>query len=114
MNAEQTPPTDDKSTDASGQPVPQPVTASRQDPMITARMRVRRSPRYGRFIGVGFICGMLIGLLLDFYAPIWTGGASGGAVQYSDTSMTMFVVAVIGLVGAFLGCVLALALDRKG
>lgn len=80
------------------------------DQMVDLRLRVRRAPRFGRFILAGFVLGMIVGGLFDLLGP---AGSLSGAVAYSDASGTAFLAAVCGLVGGVAGAIVAVLLDRR-
>lgn len=67
--------------------------------------RRRRAPRYGSFLVTGALLGIVLGVALSFSRPS-TG-------QFSQNSVVGYVAATLGLVGALLGAVIAVLLDRR-
>ena len=71
-------------------------------------VRVRRAPRYRRFVQVGVLLGVVIGVLV---VPL-LADAGGGPEEGSTRVVLLFVVVGLALVGALLGAVIAVVLDR--
>lgn len=70
---------------------------------------VRRSPRYSAFIIVGAALGMTAGLILSLL-PVDTSALTTPVTQSSAVWMLMVVV---GIIGGFLGAIVALVIDRR-
>lgn len=81
------------------------------DPMVTVRMRVRRAPNFGRFIGVGFVLGLVLGVLFNRYWPVIAG--IEGASPYAPASEAAFFAAIFGLTGALIAALVAIFLDLR-
>ncbi|WP_254431212.1 hypothetical protein [Agromyces sp. Marseille-P2726] len=72
---------------------------------------VRRAPRYGRFILLGVIVGAIVALILTF---AFTGQpVEGELVQFDKGQVFGFLLLVCGTIGAALGAVVALLIDRS-
>jgi len=65
---------------------------------------VRRSPRYPRFLALGFGVGALMALILTFAFP--------EVEDFDKGQIFGFLLLVLGAIGVALGAVLALVLDR--
>ncbi|WP_448811466.1 potassium transporter Trk [Agromyces bauzanensis] len=71
---------------------------------------VRRSPRYGRFITLGALVGAVVALILTF---TFSGQpAEGQLVQFDKGQVFGFLLLFCGVVGAGLGAIVALIIDR--
>ena len=77
------------------------VTNEREE---TSEVRIRRSPRYLRFMGVGAAVGVLVALILTIAFP--------DAGQFSPTQVFGFLLLFLVVIGGALGAVVALLLDR--
>lgn len=75
----------------------------------TIDVSVRRSPRYSAFIIVGVVLGMTVGLVLSLL-PVDTSALTTQVTQGSAVWMLMVVV---GIIGGFLGAIVALLVDRR-
>lgn len=75
----------------------------------TIDVSVRRSPRYSAFIIVGIVLGMTVGLVLSLL-PVDTSALTTQVTQGSAVWMLMVVV---GIIGGFLGAIVALLVDRR-
>jgi hypothetical protein len=72
---------------------------------------VRRAPRYGRFILLGVILGAVVALILTF---TFTGQpVEGELVQFDKGQVFGFLLLVCGVIGAAIGAVVALLIDRS-
>ena len=72
---------------------------------------VRRAPRYGRFILLGVILGAIVALILTF---AFTGEpVEGELVQFDKGQVFGFLLLLCGTIGAALGAVVALLIDRS-
>lgn len=65
----------------------------------------RRAPRYGRFIAVGALLGVIAGLLLVQFGP--------GESLYSISDVRMTVLLMTAPTGAVVGAVVAFLIDRR-
>ena len=112
---------DPKSEDATtSQDAAGPGDATPADDVTTVG-HVRRAPRYGRFIWVGFLLGLLASILI----VIFTNGASFSeglqgaenspffADTLSDKNAVGLLLLSLGPLGMFLGALLAYVLDRR-
>ena len=75
----------------------------------TIDVSVRRSPRYSAFIIVGVVLGMTVGLVLSLL-PVDTSALS---TQVTRGSVVWMLMVVVGIVGGFLGAIVALVIDRR-
>ncbi len=83
------------------QPDPRPA-----DPATGPQIgRVRRAPRYGSFVVTGAIVGIVLAVVVSY--------AWSSASEFSQNSVVGYVAATLGLIGALLGAVLAVLLDRR-
>jgi hypothetical protein len=72
---------------------------------------VRRAPRYGRFILLGVIVGAIVALILTF---AFSGQPDPEAARPFDRGQVFgFLLLLCGTIGAALGAVVALLLDRS-
>ncbi|HEX5856911.1 MAG TPA: potassium transporter Trk [Microbacterium sp.] len=74
--------------------------------------RVRRAPRYGAFLVVGAIVGVLAALILTF---VYNGTRTPSEltnVSYSQGQVFGFLALVLGTVGVLIGGIVALVIDR--
>lgn len=72
----------------------------------TVRGTVRRAPRYRRFVQVGVLLGVLVAIVLVLVLPAQEGSVGRATV-------VVFVAGAGALVGALLGAVVALLVDRR-
>ncbi|MPV51298.1 hypothetical protein GCG21_15035 [Pseudactinotalea sp. HY160] len=79
------------------------------DLIYVRRSQVRRTPKYGRFIGVGVLLGALVTLVLAQIGDVPDGGGTG----YSRTDLTLVLALVFVPLGAIVGGVVAMVLDRR-
>jgi hypothetical protein len=79
------------------------VTNERED---ISEVRIRRSPRYLRFMGVGAVLGVIAALILTIAFP--------DAAEFSQTQVFGFLGLFLVVIGGGLGAVVALLLDRAG
>lgn len=71
---------------------------------------VRRAPRYGRFITLGALVGAVVALILTF---AFSGQPpEGQLVQFDKGQVFGFLLLFCGVVGAGLGAIVALIIDR--
>lgn len=92
--------------DRDAEPERVPVTIDRDDVQVQARL----VPRYGRFMVLGAIVGVVGGWL---WSRLGSSGPLLGVGPVIDTSaMVPFLIAVGALAGVVLGAVLAIVLDR--
>ncbi|EFG47374.1 hypothetical protein HMPREF0183_1365 [Brevibacterium mcbrellneri ATCC 49030] len=75
----------------------------------TVDVTVRRSPRYSVFVGLGVIVGFIIAGILAFL-PVDTSTLTQ---EYSQAAMLGILMAFLGIVGGFLGALVALIIDRS-
>jgi len=76
----------------------------------TDTVTVRRAPRYGRFITLGAIVGAIVALILTFGfsgEPV-----EGELIEFDKGQVFGFLLLVCGTIGAALGAVVALIIDR--
>ena len=74
----------------------------------TVDVTVRRSPRYSVFVALGVIVGFIIAGILAFL-PVDTSTLTQ---EYSRASILGILMAFLGIVGGFLGALVALIVDR--
>jgi hypothetical protein len=79
------------------------VTNEREE---ISEVRIRRSPRYLRFMGVGAVLGVIAALILTIAFP--------AVAQFSPTQVFGFLGLFLVVIGGALGAVVALLLDRAG
>jgi len=79
------------------------VTNEREE---ISEVRIRRSPRYLRFMGVGAALGVIAALILTIAFP--------AAAEFSPTQVFGFLGLFLVVIGGALGAVVALLLDRAG
>ena len=77
------------------------VTNERDD---MSEVRIRRSPRYLRFMGVGAAVGVIAALILTIAFP--------AAAEFSSGQVFGFLGLFLVVIGGALGAVVALLLDR--
>ncbi|GAA4283212.1 hypothetical protein GCM10022261_07430 [Brevibacterium daeguense] len=75
----------------------------------TIDVAVRRSPKYPAFIVVGIVLGMVAGGILGLL-PVDTSELTQ---QFNRGSAVWLIMVVLGIVGGFLGAIVALILDRR-
>ncbi|MEN2738546.1 potassium transporter Trk [Microbacterium sp. X-17] len=73
-------------------------------------VEVRRSPRYGVFLGLGVALGVLVAAILTFTVSGNDQSATG--IVYSDAQVFGFLALICGAIGLGLGGALAIVLDR--
>jgi hypothetical protein len=74
-----------------------------------SRVRVRRSPRYGVFIGIGVVLGVLAALILTSVFPVDKNVGFAGTFGY----LAIWGVVIGLVVGALVGLVLDAILSRR-
>lgn len=74
----------------------------------TVDVTVRRSPRYSVFIGLGVLVGFIVAGVLTAL-PVDTSTLTR---EFSLGSVLALLMAFLGIVGGFLGALVALILDR--
>ncbi|MFP3466636.1 hypothetical protein [Leifsonia sp. SIMBA_070] len=77
---------------------------TREETVTPAEVRVRRSPRYFRFMVTGAVLFAIVALILTFSFP--------ENPTYDRGSIFGFLLAICAVVGIALGAVVALVLDR--
>jgi hypothetical protein len=84
------------------------VTERSEQPPVEDMTRVRRtrSPKYGVFMGVGVLLGVLAAGIATFALPVTDDYGYGTVLGYTAV--------VLGLVGGLLGGLVAVLLDRRG
>ncbi|MBZ2198229.1 hypothetical protein [Occultella gossypii] len=71
---------------------------------IADRSRVRRAPRFGRFVGFGIVLGIIIAFALSRF---------GEPTEYLDRGgMFIVLMAMLAPFGALVACLIAVLLDR--
>ena len=75
----------------------------------TVDVTVRRSPRYSVFVALGVIVGFIIAGILAFL-PVDTSTLTQ---EYSRAAVLGILMAFLGIVGGFLGALVALIIDRS-
>lgn len=94
------------SADERAEPAEQPLVVERDDVEVRARL----VPRYGRFMVLGAILGLLGGWL---WSRLGSSGPLLGVGPAIDTSSVVpFLMAVGAVAGVVLGAVVAIVLDR--
>lgn len=73
---------------------------------------VRRSPRYGRFLLLGAIIGVIAALILTVLGQPSEAELAEQTFTYSFSSVFGFAALICGAIGALFGGLLALLLDR--
>ena len=73
---------------------------------------VRRSPRYGRFLLVGAIVGVIVALFAATFTQPTAEEVAGPTLTYSFGAVFGFGAPLFGSIGALLAGLLALLLDR--
>lgn len=73
---------------------------------------VRRSPRYGRFLLVGAIIGVIFALIVASITRPTPEEIAGPTITYSFSAVFGFGALLFGAIGALLSGLLALLLDR--
>jgi hypothetical protein len=71
-----------------------------------SEVRIRRSPRYLRFMGAGAVLGVIAALILTIAFP--------DAAEFSPSQVFGFLGLFLVAIGGALGAVVALLLDRSG
>jgi len=79
------------------------VTNEREE---ISEVRIRRTPRYLRFMGVGAAVGVIAALMLTIAFP--------AVAEFSATQVFGFLGLFLVVIGGALGAVVALLLDRAG
>jgi uncharacterized membrane protein YdjX (TVP38/TMEM64 family) len=91
-----------------GVPVePEPLETDVTSDTVT----VRRAPRYGTFIALGAVLGAVVALILTF-AFSGQPAIEGELIEFDKGQVFGFLLLVCGTVGAALGAVVALVIDR--
>lgn len=104
-----------------GQPTPRPASDQRPVPdaaelaQIAEPTTVRRAPRYRAFVLTGVIVGAVLAfvLVLVFGGDDRPGGSATGALDVGSGPVLIFTALTLCLVGALLGALVALLLDRR-
>lgn len=86
----------------------EPIETEVSDDVVT----VRRAPRYGRFITLGALVGALVALILTF---AFSGQPAQPELEpgFDRGQVFGFLLLLCGAIGATLGAVVALILDRS-
>lgn len=86
----------------------EPIETEVSDDVVT----VRRAPRYGRFITLGALVGALVALILTF---AFSGQPAQPELEpgFDRGQVFGFLLLLCGTIGATLGAVVALILDRS-
>lgn len=92
-------------TPPSGAPLPDAEELAR----ISTPATVRHAPRYRAFV----LSGVVLGVILAFVLVSLVGTDPGGAESLGSGPVFVFVALILGLVGALLGALVALVLDRR-
>jgi purine-cytosine permease-like protein len=79
-------------------------TSANTSANVSANVTVRRSPRYQRFFFVGVSLGIVVAIILTFAFP--------ADPQFSSTQVFGFLAIFTASIGAVLGLVFALLVDR--
>lgn len=77
----------------------------------TERVRVRRAPKYGVFLALGAVLGVVAAMVLTF-AFDGTAQPSPAGIQYSQLQVFGFLALAGAAAGLLVGGVVALILDR--
>jgi len=77
------------------------------------RTKVRRAPRFGRFITIGVLLGALVALVQTRLAHPDTIAVAGGPWASNTWGFFWLMCAIFVPIGALLMCGLALLLDRR-
>lgn len=96
-----------------GYPVaPEPVEPEPLETDVTSdTVTVRRAPRYGTFIALGAVVGAVVALILTF---TFSGepAIEGELIEFDKGQVFGFLLLVCATIGAALGAVVALIIDR--
>lgn len=76
---------------------------------ILVRSR-RRAPRYRAFVGTGALAGVLLALITTFFLQF---EPVAGATTYTLESVFGYTALLFGLLGAMLGGIAAILLERR-
>jgi hypothetical protein len=88
----------------------QPSAASREETHEELRVTVRRSPKYGAFMAIGAVVGIVVAWILSSSV----GPSVNEAGQLVDTTPVIGLMLVIGFVaGGVLGAIVAIVIDRS-
>lgn len=74
--------------------------------------RVRRAPRYGAFLVLGALVGVLVALILTFAYDGTSSPSDLTNVVFSEGQVFGFLALILGSIGALGGGIVALVLDR--
>jgi uncharacterized membrane protein YdjX (TVP38/TMEM64 family) len=88
-------------------PDPRPT---RSDELVGGR--VRRSPRYGAFLVLGALLGVVVALILTFAYDGTSMPSDATNVVFSEGQVFGFLSLILGSIGALFGGIVALVLDR--
>lgn len=84
------------------------------DPEVTVTVgdaQLRRVPRFGVFLVLGVVLGVIVALILS-YAFDGTDQVAANGVKYSRGQVFGFLAVFCGAAGLILGAVVAIVLDR--
>jgi uncharacterized membrane protein YdjX (TVP38/TMEM64 family) len=86
------------------------VPAKPETDISSDTVTVRRAPRYGRFITLGVLVGAVVALILTF---AFSGEPpENELIQFDKGQIFGFLLLICGTIGAALGAVVALIIDR--
>lgn len=94
------------------EPSPRPVVGGPLEIEVTSdTVTMRRAPRYGRFITLGALVGAVTALILTF-AFSGEPTVEGELIEFDKGQVFGFLLLICATVGAALGAVVALLIDR--
>ena len=80
--------------------------------VVNDTVTVRRAPRYGRFIALGVVVGAIVALILTFTFSGEPASPELG-LDFDRGQVFGFLLLLCGVIGAALGAVVALLIDRS-
>lgn len=88
---------------------PEPTATVRES---VESVRMRRAPKYGVFLVLGALAGILVAMILTFAFTGTSDTSPNTGAHYSNVQVFGFVALVCAPIGMVLGAVVALILDR--
>lgn len=81
-----------------------------EDVIYVRRSEVRRTPKYGRFIGLGVVLGAILAVALAQFGEIQ---GDGSGIGYSRRDLMIVLAITLVPLGAIAGGVIAMLFDRR-